>query len=492
MGSVVHFAGNSQRGAGVPLIVIAVREKFRDQRGIALPLALGVTVVLSSLAAGVFVYVTSNQSAAERSRADQKAYGLAEAGLSYAFATLSSAADPYNAEAVPETTVSLSGGTVTYRGSLSGTTWTLTGVGTVANPTGPSAAPVVRTVSAQAQVTTATEPDMRPWNYLFIDQPSSCITLGNLVTLDLAIYVRGNLCMQNNSQVWSPAVHVIGSLYMNNSAQIGSSGSPISEFAATGTCHYAGTPVACGPASRVWASSIGTLPPTISKPVVDLATWYTNADLGPRSGCTTGSFPGGFDNDTTLNVSRGEINLTPSTAYDCRKVVNGVEVARLSWQPGSPGTLTVKGTIYFDGHLSWTNLNLIQYDGRATLYASGQVRIRNRADLCGVRACDNTWDPRQDLLVFVAGSLVSETSSNPLSGDIGNHVNFQGAIYAVNDLELDNNTTIWGPLITRSATISNSANLKAPPYPIDEYMLGMPAATVTLTRVEPIDGSYAG
>lgn len=476
----------------MPLIVTAVREKLRDQRGIALPLALGVSVVLSTLAAGVFVYVTSNQSSAERSRADQKAYGLAEAGLSYAFSRLSSVSNPYDAAAVPETMVSLPGGSVTYRGSLSGSRWTLTGVGTVANPTGPSAAPVTRTVSAQAQVVTSTQPDMRPWNYLFIDQPSSCITLGNLVTLDLAIYVRGDLCMQNNSQVWSPAVHLIGRLYVNNSAQIGSAGNPISEFAATGACHYSGTPVACGPASRVYASTIGTLPPTIAKPVADLATWYTSADLGPRSSCTSGSFPGGFDNDTTMNVSRGEIDLTPSTAYDCRKVVNGVTVAQLRWQPGSPGTLTIKGTIYFDGHLTWRNLNLIQYDGRATIYASGQVRIRNRADLCGVPACDSTWDPRQDLLVFVAGSLVSETSSSPLSGDIGNHVNFQGAIYAVNDLTLSNNTTVWGPLITRSATISNSANLKAPPFPIDEHMLGMPVATRTTTRVEPVAGSYAG
>jgi Tfp pilus assembly protein PilX len=476
----------------VPLRLTAVRERLRDERGIALPLALGVTLVLSTLSAGIFAYVTSNQSSAERSRADQRAYGLAEAGLSYAFSTLSSTPDPYDAESLPQATVNLPGGSVTYTGSLSGNTWTLTGVGTVANPTGPSAAPVTRTVSAQAQVTTSTEPDMRPWNYLFIDQPSSCITLGNLVTLDLAIYVRGDLCMENNSQVWSPAVHVIGSLYMNNSAQIGSSGSPISEFAATGTCHYSGTPVECGPASSVYASKIGTLPPSIAKPIADLGTWYTDADLGPMSSCTSGSFPDGFDNDTTLNVSRGEVNLTPNTAYDCQKVVNGELVAQLKWEPGSPGTLTVKGTIYFDGHVSWSNLNLIQYDGKATLYASGQVRIKNRADLCGVPACDNTWDPREDLLVFVAGSLVSETSSDPLSGDIGNHVNFQGAIYAVNDLDLDNNTTIWGPLITRSATISNSAELKAPPFPIDEYMLGMPTVERTVVSVSPIEGSYAG
>jgi Tfp pilus assembly protein PilX len=475
----------------------AIRRALTDERGLALPFALGVMVILSALAAGIFTYVTMNQGAARRVQADQRAYGLAETGLSYAFSRLENAADPYNAGSVPSTTVTLPTGTVTYVGTLSGSTWTLTGAGSARNPSGPHAANVVRTVSAQAQVNTSTVPDLRPWNYLFVDQPAGCITLGNSVTLDVALYVRGNLCLTNNSQVNSPAVHLLGNLYVENSAQIGSSGAPIPEFEATGTCSYSGSVTTCGPPSHVYASTVGTTPPTISKPVADLPYWYANADLGPASNCNSGSFPGGasaFDNDSTLNVSRGEIDLTPASAYDCKKVVGGQTVAQLTWQPGSPGTLTIKGVIYFDGHLSWSNLNLIQYDGRATIYGSGQVRIKNRADICGVPACDGTWDPRApdgDLLVFVAGSLVSEYTSGAVGGDIGNHVNFQGALFIVNDFEMDNNTTIWGPVITRSTTISNSAFIHAPPFPI-EYMLGMPAATQTVTSVDPVQGSYSG
>jgi Tfp pilus assembly protein PilX len=470
----------------------AIRRALADERGLALPFALGVMVVLSALAAGIFTYVTMNQGTARRVQADQRAYGLAETGLSYAFSTLENAADPYNAGSVPSTTVTLPTGTVTYVGALSGTTWTLTGTGSARNPSGPHAANVVRTASAQAQVTTSTVPDMRPWNYLFVDQPAGCITLGNSVTMDVALYVKGNLCLTNNSQIDSPAVHLLGNLYVENSAQIGSVASPISEFRATGTCSYAGSVTTCGPPSHVYAGTVGTNPPTISKPVADLPYWYANAQLGPRSNCTSGSFPGGFDNDSTLNVSRGEIDLTPASAYDCRKLDGaGNIVAQLKWQPGSPGTLTIKGVIYFDGHLSWSNLNLIQYDGRATIYGSGQIRIKNRADICGVPACDASWDPRVDLLVFVAGSLISQSSSDPIGGDIGNHVNFQGAMYIVNDFDMDNNTTIWGPVITRSTTISNSALIHAPPFPI-EYMQGMPAATQTVTNVDPVQGSYSG
>jgi Tfp pilus assembly protein PilX len=473
-----------------PLSVI--RRVLASERGMALPYALGVTMVLSALAAGVFAYTTTNQGSARRSQADQRAYGLAETGLSYAVSRLKNAADPYNASNVPSTTVSLTGGSTTYSGALSGTTWTLTSTGTVANPTGPAAASVVRTVSAQAQITTTTTPDLRPWDYLFVDQPAGCITMGNSVSLDVALYVRGNLCLTNNSQISSPAVHLLGDLSVSNSAQIGSVGTPIGEFRNTGTCSYGGSVTTCGPASRVYASTVGAAPPVIAKPSVNLAYWYTNAQLGPQSSCSSGSFPGGFDNDSTLNVSRGEIDLTPSSAYDCRKLDGaGNIVAQIKWAPGSPGTLTIKGVIYFDAHLSWSNLNLIQYDGKAVIYGSGQVRIKNRADICGVPACDATWDPRVDLLVFVAGSLISQVSSDPIGGDIGNHVNFQGALYIVNDFDMDNNTTVWGPVITRSATINNSALIHAPPFPI-QYMDGLPAETTTTTAVQYTSGSYAG
>jgi Tfp pilus assembly protein PilX len=485
--------GSATQGAAVPDSSLSLcRRLLGDERGIALPFALGVTMVLSALSAGIFTYVTANQGSAKRVQADQRAYGLAETGLSYALSRLQNAADPYDVSNVPSTTVSLTGGTTTYSGSLSGTTWTLTSNGTVANPTGPNSANVVRTVSMQAEITTSSQADMRPWDYLFVDQPSGCITMGNSVTMNVSLYVRGNLCLTNNSQISSPAVHLLGNLYVENSAQIGSVGDPIDEFAATGPCHYSASPVSCGPPSHVYAGTIGTNPPTITKPVADLNYWYSNAQLGPLSACSSGSFPGGFDNDTTLNVSRGEIDLTPSTAYDCRKLDgSGNTVARLAWAPGSPGTLTIQGVIYFDAHLSWSNLNLIQYDGKAVIYGSGQVRIKNRADICGVPACDSTWDPQVDLIVFVAGSLVSQSSTTTVGGDIGNHVNFQGAMYIVNDFDMDNNTTIWGPVITRSTTINNSALINAPPLPI-QWMYGMPGATQTVTEVNPVQGSYAG
>ena len=473
------------------------RRVLGDERGIALPMALGVTMVLSALAAGIFTYVTANQGAAKRAQADQRAYGLAETGLSYALSRLQNAADPYSTTNVPSTTVALTGGSTTYYGSLSGTTWTLTSTGTVANPSGPNATSITRTVSMQAAITPTTQTDMRAWDYLFIDQPSGCITLGNSVALDISLYVRGNLCLENNSLVSSGDVELVGSLYANSpQASIGTVGNPIDAFRATGSCYYQATQLPCGPATNVYADTVGANPQTIPKPTIDLAGWYSNtagsaAYLGPAQGCTSGVFPGGFDNDATLNVSRGDVDLTPATGYDCKRGTDPANPdAQIKWDPGT-GPLTLEGVIYFDGNLTWSNLNLITYDGKGVIYASGQIVIRNRADLCGVSACDDTWDPQEDLIVLIAGSLISQTTSDPTSGEIGNQVNFQGAIYTVTDFVMDNNTTVWGPVITQSATVANSAVIHAPPSPI-LWMEGMPGSTQTVYVVEVIHGSYAG
>lgn len=474
----------------------ALRRSLGDERGLALPFALGVMVILSALTAGIFTYTTMNQGAAKRAQADQRAYGLAEAGVSYGLATLQNAADPYNAGSVPSTTVALTGGSVTYSGSLSGNIWTLTGTGTVSNPSGPNAGNVSRTASIQALVATTTVVDTAPWNSLFIDQPSGCLTLINTVVVQEAFYVRGDLCLENNVLIESPAVHVLGSVYVSNSASIGTSAAPIPDFRRSGDCYYGGVLTTCGPASRIWAGSIGTNPTVLTKPPVDLAYWYVNADLGPLSGCTTGSFPGGFDNDIIRNVSRGSVNLTPSTAYSCKKVVGGITVAEISWVPGSSpsqwGTLTIQGTIYIDGDLDWSQLNKIEYNGRATIYASGTLTIANQAQLCGVQACDATWDEDVDLLARVLGSETAAGTPATVSAPIGNNVDFQGALYAVNDYVMGNNTDFWGPVIARHANITNSGIFHQVPGGIGNLMPGMPWSTTTQTTVTLVQGSYAG
>lgn len=482
-------------------ILSAIRRSLGDERGLALPYALGVTMVLSALAAGIFSYTTMNQGAAKRQAADQRAYGLAETGLSYALSTLQSAGPTYTlvpALSGSGTTVALTGGTTRYWGSLSGTTWTLNASGTVYNPTGPGTSDVVRNVSLQALITTTTTGDTRPYDYLFVDQPSGCFTIQNTVTIETSLYVRGNLCLENNSLISAPAVHVLGNVNVNSSqASVGTSAKPIPDFSITGACYRNGALTLCpvSVTSRVWAGAYGINPPTIAKPSLDLPYWYANADLGPNRNCTTGTFPGGFDNDSTMNVSRGQINLTPNTGYDCYTGPAGAPTAQIKWTPGSnpsnPGTLNVKGTIFFDADIMWENLSLIQYDGRATIFIAGKMTLKNQTNVCGVTACDATWDPSQDFLAMVVGSR-TPSGMTPDSVLIDNFTKFQGAIYAVNDYTQGNNSTVWGPVIARHAYTSNSSVFKPLPNALGGLPPGVPTSTTTITTVTAVPGSYAG
>lgn len=486
----------------------ALRRTLGDERGMALPLALGVTVILSSLCAGIFSYVTTNQGAAHRATADQRAYGLAEAGLSYAFSTLEKAddADAYNAppaNAVPETTVTFSDGRqFVYRGDLAGNTWTLHGIATVPNPSGPSGAPVVRRVSAQALVTTTTTGDTRPYDYLFIDQPTGCFTLSNTVTLEIPLYVHGDLCLENNALIQAPAVHVHGNVRVNSpQASVGTSSTPIPDFSITDFCYRDGVLTACNASttSRVWASVYGSSPPLLSKPPIDIPGAYAKSgpeNLGPSSPCATGSFPGGFDNDATLNVSLGTVDLTPATAYDCYIGPVDAPTAQIKWTPGSnpsqTGILKIVGTIFIDGNLTWTNLNKIDYNGRGTIYAAGTLTIHNQARLCGVEACDATWQPSVDFLTFVVGSLASSGPPVEETGEVGQNVKFQGAILLENDYEQANNTTIWGPVIADNGTITNSGLFKPLPGPLGDLPPGLPVDMVTVSEMQMVPGSYSG
>ena len=75
-----------------------------------------------------------------------------------------------------------------------------------------------------------------------------------------------------------------------------------------------------------------------------MAAWYLAAAPGPAEPCTQGNFPGGFDDDGFMNESLSEVNLAPSTPYDCKVYDAGQLVGQISWVPGQgalPGTLTI-------------------------------------------------------------------------------------------------------------------------------------------------------
>ena len=178
------------------------------------------------------------------------------------------------------------------------------------------------------------------------------------------------------------------------------------------------------------------------------------------------------------------VDLTPSLAYDCQvKDAEGNLIGRLAWAPGSPGTLTIAGTIFFDGNISFKNLTNAVYVGRATIYASGTISIANSTTLCGVVGCNSGWQATQNLLAFVAGSTTDSTSFS-----IANSSTLQGAIYAVNDYSEQNGATVWGPIIARQVYLANNTSNHY--VPLGTLLSGMPQTSEEAISIVNQPGSW--
>jgi Tfp pilus assembly protein PilX len=454
----------------------SMRQRIRDEGGIALVMAIGFLAVLSITGATLMHYSSSNTREASRSSESTSAFHLAEAGMSLARSVLWNASDPSNPSAVGTGSSSLNGGTASYSGTFdsASSTWTLTGTGTVPNPTGGAA--LTRTISSQVEVAAGES----AWDYLFADA-TQCIEFENNLTVDAPVYIDGDACLKNSAILSGTKVQVRGTVQVLNTASIGTAASPVPEVHVAGGCRQGSSGsffLPCTSAHRVWATSFSSSPTILTKPVADFSGWYANAKPGPLQNCSSGSFPGGFDNDGSLNRSLGTAYLTPASAYDCQVIVGGVTVGRIAWTPGSPGTLTIAGTIFFDGKIEIAGNTFVVYQGRASIYASDVITIQNFTRICGVAACDSTWDPATNLLVFVSGATADDGFI------LGNNTTFQGAIYAETDYIQQNSSVNWGPVVARNLKPENnstnffkSIGAPAPGQPTS------PAAGATLVNV---------
>jgi len=132
------------------------RQLIADESGITLVLALVVMMVMSVVAMTALQVSASSARQSKRVNAAEKAYAFAEAGLNNAAALISqSKADtsairpaPGYAGDLGSTVTQLPGGTVTWGGTFDAATktWTIKAIGSVPNPTGPTASPVTRTL----------------------------------------------------------------------------------------------------------------------------------------------------------------------------------------------------------------------------------------------------------------------------------------------------------------------------------------------------------
>lgn len=435
-------------------------------------MSLGAMLVLSLTVTATISMTSTGSRHSARSGVSQEAYALAEAGLNNALSVLAanypgSVAYPGDPNLLPARTTTYAGGTVRWSGSLVPVVdapwtwqWEVVSVGTVNNPTGPTAGAVSRTVSTVVQVIIppangTSAQSVLNWIYAGVD-----ITFSQSVQIASPVYASRDLTLASTSKISGLAATVaVGRNLILTSNQnrigllTGTAGDPrIPRIHVVGLCSSKGNvPLhQCGgsatatswdsddvfatqadhsvsgvivtPSMTCCAPVGGSILPMTTAAVSDIGFWYRNADLGPTMGCdaaTKTGAPPTFDNgDNMINNSATPVapfNLTPAAgSYTCRSfsdVAHSSLRGELSWN-ASTKVLSIKGTIFIDGSATidasgYSGTPVFRYVGQATIVLSGTFAVKS-AKMCAVITgsdCDRTtgvWNPNQNALVVVA------------------------------------------------------------------------------------------
>src|SRR5215211_4702391 len=273
-----------------------LRRLLRRQDGITLVMAVGILGVLTVSGTTLIYYSSTNVRSVSYSTANASAYDLAESGINEMMAILSkpdnNALNKYllgeqSDGTVTHTTHTYDGGTVEWWGTLApsmtgASTWSLTSIGKIKNPTGSSATKVTRTLTAKVPVIpTYTQPLNNPaWNFIYArGTGQTCdMTLQQSVLVRSPLYVAGNLCLQNSSAITAGPLIVQGSLTMDQSANYaGTSTTPLSQLGVRNGCKWKNNalhnPCQQGAGAsgfdNVWATTITNNPGTSAAPAVD-------------------------------------------------------------------------------------------------------------------------------------------------------------------------------------------------------------------------------
>jgi hypothetical protein len=215
--------------------------RLRDERGIALVMAIGIMFVLTITVSSVMVYTAASAGHANNSNAGQKAYALAEAGVNDAMAVLNAnypdTTNPYPGNwcllraqtppanfpgtdlalpacaATPPFTSTPDAArpneTATWWGRIRrvvphlGIVWVIRSTGSVPNPTGPGAAPVTRTITIKVPIVIPPAQDTPPGVLNWLYSTTSATAL-NSVEINSPFYVRANLLVGNGVTIKAP------------------------------------------------------------------------------------------------------------------------------------------------------------------------------------------------------------------------------------------------------------------------------------------------
>ena len=467
----------------------------RDESGIALVMALGIMLVLTITLTSVITFTASGARDSHRVNAGQKATALAEAGVNNALAVLTAnypgvVTYPGNPNLLTSRTTNYSSGSVTWSGVLESAPstvfwndqWRITSIGSVQNPTGPTAAPVTRRTTAIVPIVIPETISIDPatsslnWVYAFND-----VRFEQSVTVRSPVYANRDLTVANTATIAEtiPAnasgpvrpnkVAVGRDLWLlspqNKIGHVFGTANPansLGEIYVQGKCSSKNitpqhTPCSWGAGDDVWGVTTGVvIPPGLvtapkltccspyggstghpeptSEPSV-LGFWYRNAAVGPYSICDPAQSsavatwprfdrPTGTDSpDDNINQSatsaRPPFDLTGST-YRCK-----TGQGELSYD-ATTKKLMINGAIFIDGSATAT-ANDATYVGRGAVILSGTFSMNTNDKICVKLTaggdCDTNapWDPDvSGMFIFAAGDFATELSTD--TGTAGNGI----------------------------------------------------------------------
>ena len=495
--------------------------RLRDQRGLALPLTLGMLLTLSVSGTTVLYTSSTNEKASRTSKTDMMAFALAEAGINNAMSVLAKpGTNPLQSNLLPARTTTYETGTVTWSGTfnINTLTWALTSVATVTGPN--SARDVVRVITANVfieQLETQTRQN-DAWNFVFVTNFSGSTTACDFSvtpnsTWDAPIYVFGNLCLTNGSKIIGAGPIITKQrILLNGSTSppyVGTSSTPIGTVEVGVGCKYLSQhlhPDAthpahpfCSPTDQVHASTLSNTPRVINPPVPEYDTWFQNSAPGPKWGCTYSTSTNGgalpvFDNEGTSGTRNNSItsafNLTPSTySYECRVGPDFSPVAPptagpyktepyglLKWDKDLR-TLTIWGTVFIDGSATVQAASgsaPLQYNGYGTIYVQGTFNVTGTSTyLCASIAasgtdCNWNWDRNAESLTIVAYDQQGGTSVQ-----LANNTRVQANLYGRNQITVGSSAKHEGALVTASLSLGASSVID-PFSTIDKVPTGTP------------------
>jgi Tfp pilus assembly protein PilX len=484
--------------------------------GVALVLAVLVLAIVSMIAVSAIMYTSSSQQNAYSNKARHNAYSLAQAALSNATAQLTaqyydSSGKPSNqqyaapsgwlasgSQQSPSSSSSCTIGSTTTTcmhwtatpnttGPFTGiqkAAWTLTGQGSVPNPSGSGA--IVQTVSEVIPVTAPPMQVPAPDLYKGIysgkgPTPGVCdLTTGQGVVWVSPVIVKGNLCIQQQSGVASPGTLNVGGFLQNvQGGAAGTSSAPLPSINVAGACNgtMASTPP-CSPAwdsvhnyyadtsQNIYASALSNAP-TFPSPPPSVDWSSVAADSGfVLSDPTGASDTWACTNGKSLRAAT--FDLTAGAPYTCTAPGNG----KLAWD-GT--TLTINGGIYISGNLITQNNANVVYSGLGAIYVGGTITFGNNTAICvgstGSHSCPSgyNWDATQDLIFLLSQG-----------GIAGANLALEGGLYSDNNINFSSGQTqINGPIVTQQELM-----------PGQQASSGFPNITTVLTSMPDTPKPY--